>query len=139
MLFRSYKDAFLLTPNFSEFTAVVKKSNLSEKDILVEGTRLIKKLNLEALVITRSEKGMSIITRGNHKVDIATAAQEVFDITGAGDTVISMLSVAIASGLDIEEAVILANYAAGIVVGKVGTSTVTLPEVSSVVERRHPA
>jgi len=123
-----YKGATILTPNFSEFKAVTKKRCDSEKEILSEGIKLTKNLKLDALLVTRSEKGMSLISRGK-KSDIPTLAREVFDITGAGDTAIAMLSLGIASGLTMEEASYLANAAAGIVVGKVGTSTTTLAEI----------
>ncbi|MFT5170572.1 MAG: rfaE bifunctional protein kinase chain/domain [Candidatus Marinamargulisbacteria bacterium] len=129
-----YKGAYLLTPNFHEFQTVVKKSVRTEKEILVEAQRLIKKLNLEALIITRSEKGMSIVTREGEKIDIPTKAKEVYDITGAGDTVISVLTIALAAKCNIEEAGFLANYAAGIVVGKIGTSTTTFPEIIASIE-----
>jgi D-beta-D-heptose 7-phosphate kinase/D-beta-D-heptose 1-phosphate adenosyltransferase len=124
-----YKGAYVLTPNFHEFETVVKKKMHSEEEIRVEGMRLIKKLNLQALLVTRSEKGMSVITPDGKKKDIPTMAKEVFDITGAGDTAISVLTIALAAGLTLELSAYLANFAAGIVVGKIGTSTTTLDEI----------
>lgn len=132
--YSKYKGATILTPNFSEFTTIVKKQMTSEEEILEEGLRLIDELELDALLVTRSEKGMSLIQDGT-KIDIPTQAKEVYDITGAGDTVISMLTIALASGLSFEDAAYLANFAAGIVVGRKGTSTTTLSEIEDVFER----
>lgn len=126
--YTKYKGATVLTPNFSEFKAVTKKQYSTEKEIQNEGLKLVKKLKLESLLVTRSEKGMSLLSNGI-KTDIPTRAQEVFDITGAGDTAIAMLSVSIANGFKIEEASFLANAAAGLVVAKVGTSITTLKEI----------
>ena len=131
--YRKYRGAFVLTPNFSEFQAAVKKTLNTEKEILKEGLKLIKKLDLQALLVTRSEKGMSVITKDGEKTDIPTVAKEVYDITGAGDTVIAMVSVGLASGLSIVEASYLANHAAGVVVGKVGTSTTSIAEIETVI------
>ena len=132
--YSKYKGATILTPNFSEFTTIVKKQMSSEEEILTEGLRLIEELELDALLVTRSEKGMSLIQNGS-KIDIPTQAKEVYDITGAGDTVMSMLTIALASGLSFEDATYLANFAAGIVVGRKGTSTTTLSEIEDVFER----
>lgn len=127
--YSKYTGATILTPNFKEFCAVIKKEPRSENEIHTEALHLINTLQLDALLVTRSEKGMSLITK-DKKLDIPTQAQEVFDITGAGDTVISVLTLALASGWPMEEAAYLANSAAGIVVGKMGTSTTTLSELS---------
>ncbi|RAP39151.1 D-glycero-beta-D-manno-heptose-7-phosphate kinase [Candidatus Marinamargulisbacteria bacterium SCGC AAA071-K20] len=129
-----YKGATILTPNFSEFTTVIKKKVTKEKDIEIEGKRLIKKLQLKALLVTRSEKGMSLITE-KEKIDIPTMAKEVFDITGAGDTVIATLAQALAAKCTFEDAARIANYAASVVVGKLGTSTTTLEEIKKVIKR----
>ena len=94
-----------------------------------EALLLIKKLKLSALLLTRSEKGMSLISQDGKKTDIPTKAQEVYDITGAGDTVISIFSIALSAGIDMATAAHLANCAAGIVVGKLGTATTTLQEI----------
>jgi rfaE bifunctional protein kinase chain/domain len=128
--FEKYRGATILTPNFKEFCTVIKKTPKSEEEILDEGQKIIHDLELEALLVTRSEKGMSLITK-NNKTDIPTQAKEVFDITGAGDTVISVLTLALASGWSPEEAAYTANVAAGIVVAKVGTSTASLAEISA--------
>jgi len=126
--FSKYKQASVITPNFKEFQAVVGKHVVSEDDIFEKGKKLVKKLGLDALLLTRSEKGLSIITE-KEKKDIPTTAREVFDITGAGDTVVAVLSIGLASGLPLEAAANLANVAAGIVVQKQGTATVSLEEI----------
>ncbi len=129
--YEKYQGATVLTPNFHEFQTVVKKLLSSEEEILKEGLILIEKLKLEALLITRSEKGMTLITKQGGKTDIPTIAQEVFDITGAGDTVIALFSIALSAGLEMSAAARLANAAAGIVVGKLGTATTTLEEIQT--------
>jgi len=94
---------------------------------------LVKRLNLEALLITRSEHGMTLIREHFEPLHLPTQAQEVYDVTGAGDTVIAVLASSIAAGSSIEEACALANVAAGVVVGKIGTSTVNTIELAHAV------
>jgi len=127
--YKKYKHASILTPNYSEFIAAIGKTPENESEIFKEGKKLKDRLKLDALLITRSEKGMTLIDN-NGKLDIPTRAKEVFDITGAGDTVIATLSLATASAVDWSSSAQLANVAAGIVVGKMGTSTVTTHEIS---------
>ena len=129
--YSKYEGAYLLTPNFSEFQRAVKKTLHTEQEIQEEGLKLIETLKLAALVITRSEKGITILTRSGEKKDIPAKAQEVFDITGAGDTAISMLSIALANDLPLTQAAEMANYAAGVVVGKMGTASATLAEIKT--------
>lgn len=129
--YKKYTGATVLTPNFGEFQAIIKKAVHTEEEILKEGLLLIKKLKLQALLLTRSEKGMSLITQDGQKTDIPTKAQEVYDITGAGDTVIATVAIALSAGIDIITAAHLANLAAGIVVGKLGTATTTLSELEN--------
>jgi D-beta-D-heptose 7-phosphate kinase/D-beta-D-heptose 1-phosphate adenosyltransferase len=128
--YRKYKGASLLTPNFGEFTQAVKKDLHTEREIFDAGQRLRQRLQLTGLLITRSEKGMSLITSNDRKIDIPTRAKEVADITGAGDTVIATLSIALAAKLPLEMAAHLANAAAGVVVAKVGTASLTLDELA---------
>ena len=128
--FSKYKGATLLTPNMSEFEAVVGKV-LNDEDLEQKALALIEKFELSMLLVTRSEDGMSLI-RPNHKaVHLPTYAREVYDVTGAGDTVIATLGTCLAAGLDIITACEYANSAAGIVVGKIGTSTVSPQELMS--------
>ncbi len=128
--YTKYSGATVLTPNFLEFeTAIMPKLADTEPHILEAALGLISQLHLSGLVITRSEKGMSVVTSGGQKTDIATVARQVFDITGAGDTVISLLALGLSFGLDLDTAARLANTGAGIVVGKVGTSTINIDEL----------
>lgn len=128
--FAKYKNASIITPNFKEFQAVVGKHVETEEEIFEKGKKLVKKLGLKALLLTRSEKGMSIITQTD-KIDIQTEAKEVFDITGAGDTVVALLTIGLASQLDLETSARMANAAAGIVVEKPGTATVNWESLES--------
>ncbi|MCU7835148.1 MAG: bifunctional D-glycero-beta-D-manno-heptose-7-phosphate kinase/D-glycero-beta-D-manno-heptose 1-phosphate adenylyltransferase HldE [gamma proteobacterium symbiont of Taylorina sp.] len=126
--FSIYQGATLLTPNLSELEAIVGICDTDE--ILVEkAEKLRRSLDLEALLITRSEKGMTLLQAGKKAVHLPTRAREVFDVTGAGDTVIAVLSAAIAADMELVDAVKLANLAASVVVGKVGTATVTVHEL----------
>lgn len=127
-----YKGATLLTPNLKEFETAIGKKIKNEEEILQYGQELIKTLSLEALLITRSEKGMSLISK-TQKQDIPTKAKEVFDITGAGDTVIATLAVSLAHDYSLETSALLANYAASVAVSKIGTSAVSLSEISQAI------
>lgn len=130
--FEKYRGATLLTPNFAEFEAVVGKCH-SEKELVERGLALINKLDLKALLVTRSEHGMTLLIEGQEPLHLPTQAQEVYDVTGAGDTVISVLASSLAAGSSFEQACTLANAAAGVVVGKIGTSTVNTIELANAV------
>ncbi|HDR1165512.1 TPA: bifunctional D-glycero-beta-D-manno-heptose-7-phosphate kinase/D-glycero-beta-D-manno-heptose 1-phosphate adenylyltransferase HldE [Pasteurella multocida] len=133
--FERYRGATLLTPNMSEFEAVVGKCG-SEEEIIEKGLKLIEQIDLSALLVTRSEKGMTLLRPNQSAFHLATEAKEVFDVTGAGDTVISVLATGLADGRSFEEACYLANVAAGIVVGKLGTSTVSTVELENAIHGR---
>ncbi|MFZ7283914.1 bifunctional D-glycero-beta-D-manno-heptose-7-phosphate kinase/D-glycero-beta-D-manno-heptose 1-phosphate adenylyltransferase HldE [Avibacterium avium] len=133
--FERYRGATLLTPNMSEFEAVVGKCH-SEDDIVEKGLKLICDIELSALLVTRSEKGMTLLRPNQPPFHLPTEAKEVFDVTGAGDTVISVLATALADGRSFEESCYLANVAAGIVVGKLGTSTVSNVELENAIHGR---
>ena len=126
--FERYRGATLLTPNLSEFEAVVGKCK-TEEEIVERGMKLIADYELSALLVTRSEQGMSLL-------HMPTQAQEVYDVTGAGDTVIGVLAATLAAGNSLEEACFFANAAAGVVVGKLGTSTVSPIELENAVRGR---
>jgi len=130
--FERYRDATLITPNLSEFEAVVGHC-ATDAEIEARGTALRDHLNLDAILITRSERGMTLLARGHAPLHLPTRAQEVFDVTGAGDTVVAALGVAIAAGMALDEAVALSNIAAGIVVAKLGTATVSPAELARAV------
>ncbi|MDO4625803.1 MAG: bifunctional D-glycero-beta-D-manno-heptose-7-phosphate kinase/D-glycero-beta-D-manno-heptose 1-phosphate adenylyltransferase HldE [Pasteurellaceae bacterium] len=134
--FERYRGATLLTPNMSEFEAVVGVCN-TEQEIIDKGLALITQLDLTALLVTRSEKGMTLLRPNQEAYHLPTVAKEVFDVTGAGDTVISVLATALADDRSFEEACYLSNIAAGIVVGKLGTSTVSNVELENAIHRRN--
>lgn len=132
--FEPYRGATLLTPNLSEFEAVVGAVK-DEQDLIAKGQQLIRDLELQAMLVTRSEKGMTLLRDGLPELHLPARAREVFDVTGAGDTVISVLAVSLAAGAAMEDAVALANIAAGIVVGKLGTAVVSAPELRRAVHQ----
>ena len=122
-----YKGATVLTPNRSELRQVVGQWS-SEDDLTLRAQSLRKNLGLGALLLTRSEEGMTLFTdKGTEHV--RAQAREVFDVSGAGDTVIAALAVAMGAGWSLERAMALANRAGGIVVGKLGTATVSAEEL----------
>jgi rfaE bifunctional protein kinase chain/domain len=123
-----YRGATVLTPNVHDAERAATYPVESYEDLLEVARRLERILPGSALLITRGAEGMSLVADGG-VVDIAAEARDVYDVTGAGDTVVATLAVALAAGLGIEAAVRIANAAAGIVVGKIGTATVTLDEL----------
>ncbi|KOE81791.1 heptose 1-phosphate adenyltransferase [Vibrio alginolyticus] len=130
--FERYRGATLLTPNMAEFEHVVGKVK-SDQELVDKGLALIEEFDLEALLVTRSEHGMTLLRRGQKPFHLPTLAKEVYDVTGAGDTVISVLAASVSAGKPLDEACALANAAAGVVVGKLGTSTVSTIELAEAV------
>ena len=126
--FERYRGATVLTPNLGEFEAVVGRC-VDDAQLVERGQELRAHLGLEALLITRSERGMTLLAAGQPPLHLPARAIEVYDVTGAGDTVVAMLGVALAAQMPLADAVALANVAAGIVVGKLGTATVTHAEL----------
>ena len=126
--FGRYCGATVITPNLTEFEAVVGHC-ADEAALVARGEALRDALDLEALLITRSERGMTLLQRGQPPLDLPTRARDVFDVTGAGDTVVAVLGAGLACGLSLADATALANAAAGIVVGKLGTATVSVAEL----------
>lgn len=133
--FERYRGATILTPNMSEFEAVVGQCD-SEQDIIEKGYQLIKDYDLKALLITRSEKGMTLLQPDKPIYHLPTQAKEVYDVTGAGDTVIATLAAALSIGCSLEDSCFFANAAAGVVVGKLGTSTVSQVELEDAIRAR---
>jgi rfaE bifunctional protein kinase chain/domain len=127
--YERYRHATVLTPNRGEFREVVG-SWKSDADFVARGKRLRRDLDLDALMVTRSEEGMSLFLE-DEVVHVPAVAKEVFDVSGAGDTVIATLGVMLAAGAPLATAVSWANKAAGIVVGKLGTAVVTPDELFS--------
>ncbi|MEW5288807.1 bifunctional D-glycero-beta-D-manno-heptose-7-phosphate kinase/D-glycero-beta-D-manno-heptose 1-phosphate adenylyltransferase HldE [Erwinia papayae] len=133
--FERYRGATILTPNLSEFEAVVGKCK-DDADLVARGMALMQQFELSALLVTRSENGMTLLQPGQEPFHLPTQAQEVYDVTGAGDTVIGVLAAALAAGNSLEESCFLANAAAGVVVGKLGTSTVSPVELENAIRAR---
>lgn len=125
--FARYAGASVLTPNKSELVRIVGQWK-NEEDLTARAQKLRAELNLEALLLTRSEEGMSLY-RDGEVTHFPTMAREVFDVSGAGDTVIGTLAVMLGAGASLVDAVTMANRAGGIVVGKLGTATVTREEL----------
>lgn len=134
--FSRYKGATLLTPNLKEFREAVGDCETDE-EIATKGLALLKKYDLEAILVTRSEKGMTLLQHNKEPLHLPTQAREVFDVTGAGDTVISVLTAAFASGQSLERATALANLAAGLVVAKLGAQSVTVTELRHAMHESH--
>lgn len=122
-----YAGASLLTPNKSELKEVIGGWK-DENELTTKAQKLRNELGLQGLLLTRSEEGMTLFTEGN-VLHVPAMAREVFDVSGAGDTVIATVAAMLAEGKDLQEAVLIANRAGGIVVGKLGTATVTREEL----------
>jgi len=126
--FRRYTGATLITPDLAEFEAVVGPCG-SDQDIVERGINLCKQLQLDSLLVTRGEHGMTLLEQNAAPFHLESRAREVFDVTGAGDTVVATLAAVMGSGASLREAVELANVAAGIVVAKSGTATASVGEL----------
>lgn len=125
--YERYTGATLITPNRAELQMVVGNWN-TEAELTRKAQNLRKKLKLVALLLTRSEEGMTLYTEG-HELTVPAQAREVFDVSGAGDTVIAVVATMLAAGVELKEAIRIANRAGGIVVGKLGTASVTYSEL----------
>ncbi|MEG5265438.1 bifunctional D-glycero-beta-D-manno-heptose-7-phosphate kinase/D-glycero-beta-D-manno-heptose 1-phosphate adenylyltransferase HldE [Pseudomonas sp. JDS28PS106] len=132
--FGIYRGASIITPNLSEFEAIVGHCS-DETELVAKGAQLMAELELGALLVTRGEHGMTLLRPDQNALHLPARAREVFDVTGAGDTVISTLAAALAAGEDLPNAVGLANLAAGIVVGKLGTAAISAPELRRAIQR----
>ncbi len=136
--FSVYSGADVLTPNHHEAARALGLDQINGSDappaekIRQAAIDCLHRLDIKALLITRGEEGMSLYERDGHVIHIPTVAKEVFDVTGAGDTVIGVFALSLAAGASFREAAALANQAAGIVVGKIGTATVTREELQGV-------
>jgi D-beta-D-heptose 7-phosphate kinase/D-beta-D-heptose 1-phosphate adenosyltransferase len=126
--FKRYRNAYALTPNRSEFEAVVGRCS-DEADLLRKGEALRKDLDLDLLLVTRGGEGMTLFEQDAEPLTLPARAREVFDVTGAGDTVIALLGAGVAAGLTAADAAALANLGAGIVVGKIGAATASRSEL----------
>ncbi|MCS4503041.1 bifunctional D-glycero-beta-D-manno-heptose-7-phosphate kinase/D-glycero-beta-D-manno-heptose 1-phosphate adenylyltransferase HldE [Arhodomonas aquaeolei] len=133
----AYAGATVITPNRPEFERIVGHCG-DEATLVARGRALLRELDIEALLLTRGEEGMTLLRRDGEPVHIPAQAHEVFDVTGAGDTVIAVLAAAVAAGESLAQAAALANLAAGVVVGKLGTATVTPAELHAALRHWAP-
>ncbi|MCL2390923.1 MAG: PfkB family carbohydrate kinase, partial [Endomicrobia bacterium] len=132
--FKKYKKVTTMTPNTKEAIEGMNAKNIkTEEDIINLGKKILKTLKSESVLITRSEKGMTLIEPGDKITNIPTRAKEVYDVTGAGDTVISTMTLALAAGTNLATAAEIANFAAGIVVSKIGTATTNTEELKKTI------
>ncbi len=122
--FEYYQGVDVITPNHHEAGVYCGFAITDEASLMRAGTRMLSTLNCRSVLITQGREGMTLFEQGGEVTHIPTVAKRVFDVTGAGDTVIGTISLGLATGLDLKSAAILSNFAAGIVVGEVGTSAV---------------
>jgi D-beta-D-heptose 7-phosphate kinase/D-beta-D-heptose 1-phosphate adenosyltransferase len=127
-----YRGAYIVTPNLKELQDIAQ-TKIDNNDIDVEyiGKRILNDYGFENILITRSEKGMTLIEQGGLTTHFHAKAQTIYDVSGAGDTVVATLAASLSSGLDLKKSVEIANIAAGIVVGKLGTSPIMLEELNN--------
>lgn len=134
--FPLYKGATVITPNHHEALAFAHLPAWGQEDLLiVAGRELLRKLEVKAILVTRGEAGMSLVEDGR-VTHIPAVAKEVYDVTGAGDTVLAALALAMASGASLREAAVIANHAAGVVVGRAGTATISREELLEALKNR---
>lgn len=126
----AYRGATVVTPNRGEFERAVGRCR-TEAELVERGFRLVEDLGWQALLITRSEEGMTLLERGAPPLHVPAQAAEVYDVTGAGDTVLAVLATVAGAGAPLGDAARWANVAAGIVVGKLGTATVSAAELAA--------
>ena len=132
--FDYYKGVTVVTPNNLEASQASGIEIVDDTTLAAAGQKLLDRLKNESVLITRGEHGMSLFRRGMKPVHIPTVAKEVFDVTGAGDTVIAIFMLALAAGAPMDEAAMIANHAAGIVVGEIGTATVKLDQLKKAIQ-----
>jgi len=133
--FDSYRPATLVTPNHHEALRLTNSDDDTDDGITRAARSIRDRLNCRSVLITRGERGMMLLGEDGEPVYVPTAAREVYDVTGAGDTVIATLAASLAAGASLVEAAMLANHAAGIVVGKVGTATAAADELLASFEK----
>jgi len=131
--FPFFREVTIITPNHYEAAEATGRWIMSEEDLMTVGRTLLQRLQVQSVLITRGEKGMTLFQHNGEVIHIPTMAKEVYDVTGAGDTVISVLTLAMASGATAKEAAILSNIAAGMVVGEIGTATIKASELEDAV------
>ncbi|OGD25843.1 MAG: hypothetical protein A2Y56_08100 [Candidatus Aminicenantes bacterium RBG_13_63_10] len=127
--FRFFSPVTLLAPNHLEVERIVHQPCRTDEEAEAAGRRLLEQVSCRYLIIKRGEQGMSVLEMGRKPVHLPTIAREVFDVTGAGDTVLAVSALALLAGAALKQAAVLANAAGGVVVGKIGTATVTPAEL----------
>ncbi|MDR3330792.1 MAG: D-glycero-beta-D-manno-heptose-7-phosphate kinase [Endomicrobium sp.] len=133
--FKKYKKVTIMTPNEKEaIEGMGEKKIVTDEDVGLLGKKILKILNLDSVLITRGEKGMTLIQSSGKVTAIPARAKEVYDVTGAGDTVISTMTLALAAKANLLSAAELANFAASVVVGKIGTTTISCHELEEVIK-----
>ena len=134
--FKYYKEVDIITPNHHEAGTFCGFAVTGEDSLISAGEYILDKLKCGSVLITQGKDGMTLFESGKEPCHIPTVAQNVFDVSGAGDTVISTLSLGLASGMNKESAALISNFASGIVVGEVGTSTVTAKQLKEAIKNR---
>ena len=134
--YRKYKGATLLTPNKQEAATACDLDTDGQKLVEKAGNLLLKNIDVNAVLITQGEKGMTLFERNKSSYHLDALAREVYDVTGAGDTVIAGLGVAVGAGADLAEASEIANVAAGLVVEEIGTTAVNIKRLKEAIAER---
>jgi D-beta-D-heptose 7-phosphate kinase/D-beta-D-heptose 1-phosphate adenosyltransferase len=132
--FSRYRGASVVTPNLAEFERVAGPAG-DDRSLWESGRKLLTRCGIDALLVTRGEHGMTLLCGTEAPLHLPAETREVFDVTGAGDTVIAVLAASLAAGVELPAATALANLAAGIVVGRLGTASVSVPELRRAVQR----
>ena len=135
--FRRYSGATVVTPNLNELEKAVRRNCPDDETVIQGAAELMEHAKLGAILVTRGGQGMTLIEGEREPLHLRTTARQVFDVSGAGDTVISVLSVLLAEGLALSDAAFAANLAAGLVVEKLGTASVTREELTVEIRHRH--
>jgi D-beta-D-heptose 7-phosphate kinase/D-beta-D-heptose 1-phosphate adenosyltransferase len=137
--YRRYRGASLVTPNARELAQASGLPTGNDTEIVAAARRVMEDCGIEAVLATRSGEGMSLIERGGDVAHVRAQAREVFDVAGAGDTVVATMATALAARMDLEMAAQLANLAAGIVVGKIGTAVASIEELHAAIDQQNLA
>jgi rfaE bifunctional protein kinase chain/domain len=140
--FEYYREIDVITPNHNEAGSFCRFEIVDEETLIKAGMKMLNDLKCKSVLITQGKEGMTLFEKGEEPCHIPTIARKVFDVSGAGDTVISTLCLGLASGMDLKSAAVISNLASGIVVGEVGTSVVTSEQLKNVINsgwlRYHP-
>ncbi|MGB9561711.1 MAG: bifunctional heptose 7-phosphate kinase/heptose 1-phosphate adenyltransferase, partial [bacterium] len=131
--FQYFKGVSIITPNQKEAGLIVGEKLVSDDDVYEAGKRILNMLGSGAVLIKRGEKGMTLFENSGTITNLPTVAREVYDVTGAGDTVIAVLTAASVAGANLKESALISNYAAGIIVGQLGTAAVTIDQLKEAI------